>query len=163
MEVRRHRTWKFDPPGSTEWFARAACRHQTDIMFPKRHIEVGGMLLRTPDEEYQELLDVAKKVCDVCVVRPLCREYGLALAQQVETHGVFGGLDEDERAEILGYRSQYQPKPIPMAGCGTPAGERRHRRLKEPTCDLCRQDANRRKREIRNRNKREAKTKGVDG
>ncbi|WTW95460.1 WhiB family transcriptional regulator [Streptomycetaceae bacterium NBC_01309] len=46
------------------------------------------------------LLDIryAKSICRACPVRSACLDHALNFR---EDHGVWGGLDEDERAEVL--------------------------------------------------------------
>lgn len=40
----------------------------------------------------------AKTICDACVVRQECREYAIA---HREPEGIWGGLDEKERRQII--------------------------------------------------------------
>ncbi|WP_114905813.1 WhiB family transcriptional regulator [Ornithinimicrobium murale] len=49
----------------------------------------------------QNSIREAKKVCAKCPLLDQCRAWALATG---EKHGVWGGLDEDERLEVLGHR-----------------------------------------------------------
>jgi len=73
---------------TTDWRARAACRTEDpELFFP-----VGKC------GPARAQIERAKAVCFACPVMAECRAY--ALAARV-TDGVFGGLDEDERRDIL--------------------------------------------------------------
>lgn len=67
-----------------EWITNARCRHgDVDVFFSDR----------------AEHIAEAKAICARCPVRIPCR--GWALLNR-EEYGVFGGLDAEERLEILG-------------------------------------------------------------
>jgi WhiB family redox-sensing transcriptional regulator len=52
-------------------------------------------------EEKQVRIGKAKRVCEGCVVREFCRAYAL---ENEEEFGVWGGLSEGERKELLAHR-----------------------------------------------------------
>lgn len=62
--------------------------------------------------ERQKIVD-AKALCNICPVQTDCRDYGLELATQYETHGIFGGLTSQERQRILKARNQPRRAPRP--------------------------------------------------
>ena len=73
------------------WQAKAACRGpQTSMFFPPSHFE------RKDDKEMRE--SRAKAICASCPVRRSCLEYALRIR---EPHGIWGGLNEAERRELL--------------------------------------------------------------
>jgi WhiB family redox-sensing transcriptional regulator len=67
---------------------QAACRG----MDPNLFMPVRGENTKTKQ---------AKAICKDCVVLQQCRNYGLELAQQYDTHGIFGGLTRQERSARL--------------------------------------------------------------
>lgn len=76
---------------STTWRFRAACRGEDSSLFfaPsyfERREEKGGRERR------------AKAICCRCEVRDECLEYALRIR---ETHGVWGGMNEQERRVLL--------------------------------------------------------------
>jgi WhiB family redox-sensing transcriptional regulator len=75
------------PAGGHRWRLDAACR-TFDIY-----------LFFAPDGERQQERDQrearAKRVCSGCPVRRQCLEYAIT---NPEKHGIYGGLNEDERA-----------------------------------------------------------------
>lgn len=72
-----------------EWSDRAAClTAEPEVFFP---IGAGEPALRETA--------AAKAVCASCVVIEECRAYALTSRQP---HGVWGGLDEEERRALLG-------------------------------------------------------------
>ncbi|MER3521199.1 MAG: WhiB family transcriptional regulator [Acidimicrobiia bacterium] len=76
------------------WQARAACRGQhAYLFFPPNHFE------RKHEKLQREA--AAKAICRTCPVIDDCREYALAIR---EPHGIWGGLTEAERKEILAKR-----------------------------------------------------------
>lgn len=76
------------------WWDRAAClRADPELFFP-----VSGRGL----SQLQTAL--AKSVCNSCQVLRQCREYALATRQR---YGVWGGLDEDERSDLLKARAAH--------------------------------------------------------
>ncbi len=67
----------------TNWMARGNCAtHHPDMFFPSDGVGV----------------EVAKRVCEGCVVQDRCLEY--ALRNRVD-HGVWGGCSERQRRRIL--------------------------------------------------------------
>lgn len=79
------------PPPPREWEAQARCRVvDPDVFFPPFEVETTGQ--RHAREAR------AKEVCADCPVLVVCRDWALAAA---EPHGVWGGLSESERREVL--------------------------------------------------------------
>jgi WhiB family redox-sensing transcriptional regulator len=76
--------------GPAEWWERAACRDRNSELFFHADRERGPARASRAAK--------AKAVCAACPVMLLCREYALA---QPEPYGIWGGLDEHERAELL--------------------------------------------------------------
>lgn len=74
-----------------QWQLRAACRgpHAT-VFFPPSSME-------RKDEKVQRETR-AKAICATCSVAPECLDYALAIR---EGHGIWGGLNEMERKQIL--------------------------------------------------------------
>lgn len=69
------------------WRLDAACRDSApELFFP---IGVTGLAL--------EQIDVAKSVCERCVVQAECLEFALETNQEA---GVWGGTSEDERRHL---------------------------------------------------------------
>lgn len=80
------------------WQLQAACRGlETSLFFHAKHE-------RGPARERR--IAAAKEVCYSCPVIAECRQYALDAR---EPYGVWGGLSEDERADILGLRSIRYP------------------------------------------------------
>lgn len=76
--------------GPGEWWQRAACRDRNaELFFHSDHERGPSRAMRTAK---------AKAVCATCPVVALCLEYALA---QPEPYGIWGGLDEQERARLL--------------------------------------------------------------
>ncbi len=74
-----------------DWRLRAACRGpQSAMFFPPGHFE------RKDDKRERERR--AKSICSTCSVVGDCREYSLTIREQ---HGIWGGLNEKERREVL--------------------------------------------------------------
>jgi WhiB family redox-sensing transcriptional regulator len=74
------------------WQAKAACRGpQAAVFFPPPHFE------RKDEKEGRE--QRAKEICATCSVRQPCLDYALRIR---EPHGIWGGLNEIERKQILG-------------------------------------------------------------
>ena len=67
---------------------RAACRGMDPNLF---------MPLRGENTKTKR----AKEICATCPVLYDCRAYGLELAKQYDTHGIFGGLTKQERTVRL--------------------------------------------------------------
>jgi WhiB family redox-sensing transcriptional regulator len=77
------------------WQVRASCRGpQAAIFFPPSHFE------RKEEKEARERR--AKTICQTCPVRKPCLEYALGIR---EPHGIWGGLNEAERKQVLARRA----------------------------------------------------------
>jgi WhiB family redox-sensing transcriptional regulator len=77
--------------GEELWQARAACRGpQAIVFFPPSHVE--------RKEERLSRERSAKSICRTCAVRQDCLDYAIRIR---ETHGIWGGLNEGERKQIL--------------------------------------------------------------
>lgn len=73
------------------WQLRAACRGpQAGVFFPPPHFE--------RKDEKLERETRAKAICATCSVREPCLEYALSIR---EPHGIWGGLNENERKQLL--------------------------------------------------------------
>jgi WhiB family transcriptional regulator, redox-sensing transcriptional regulator len=73
------------------WQVKAACRGpHTALFFPPSHFE------RKDDKEFREAR--AKAICATCPVKRPCLDYALRIR---EPHGIWGGLNEIERRELL--------------------------------------------------------------
>ena len=73
------------------WQVKAACRGpQSSVFFPPSHFE------RKDEKESREAR--AKAICGSCPVRRPCLDYALRIR---EPHGIWGGLSEVERKQIL--------------------------------------------------------------
>ncbi|MFJ9948331.1 WhiB family transcriptional regulator [Kitasatospora sp. NPDC091207] len=81
-------------PGAFEhhwnWQLRAACRHLGTDLFFHPSGERG--------QAHDSREEAAKQVCARCPVADACREHALEVR---EPYGVWGGLTEDERLELL--------------------------------------------------------------
>ena len=78
------------------WQTRAACRGpQSIVFFPPSHFE------RKDDKLARERK--AKAICDLCSVRDECLGYAIAIR---EHHGIWGGLNEQERRTLLQSRAE---------------------------------------------------------
>jgi WhiB family transcriptional regulator, redox-sensing transcriptional regulator len=74
------------------WQTRASCRGpQSAVFFPPAHFE------RKDEKEARELR--AKAICATCPVRKPCLDYAMRIR---EPHGIWGGLNEAERKQLLG-------------------------------------------------------------
>jgi WhiB family redox-sensing transcriptional regulator len=77
------------------WQAKAACRGpQCTVFFPPSHAE------RKDERLARER--AAKAICKSCPVRRPCLEYAIAIR---EPHGIWGGLNELERKQLLDRRA----------------------------------------------------------
>ena len=77
--------------GEESWQARAACRGpQAEVFFPPSRLE------RKEERLVRERH--AKTICRTCPVRPDCLQYALRIR---EPHGIWGGLNEAERKQLL--------------------------------------------------------------
>jgi WhiB family redox-sensing transcriptional regulator len=77
---------------STGWRRFAACvslSNATELFFPPNHFELKADKL---EREHR-----AKQVCGGCAVRLACLDYALSIHEQ---HGVWGGLNEQERKQL---------------------------------------------------------------
>ncbi|MEZ5142575.1 MAG: WhiB family transcriptional regulator [Acidimicrobiales bacterium] len=73
---------------------KAACRGpQASVFFPPPQFE--------RKEEKLERESRAKEICTTCAVRKDCLEYALSIR---EPHGIWGGLNEVERKQLLAQR-----------------------------------------------------------
>lgn len=77
--------------GEELWQARAECRGpHAVVFFPPSHVE--------RKEERLARERAAKAICRPCSVRQECLEYALRIR---EPHGIWGGLNEAERKQLL--------------------------------------------------------------
>jgi WhiB family redox-sensing transcriptional regulator len=77
------------------WQLRAACRGpESALFFPPTYSE------RKDERDARETK--AKSICVTCPVRGECLEYALTIR---EPHGIWGGLNEHERRELLAARA----------------------------------------------------------
>lgn len=75
-----------------DWLARAACKGPlSEAFYPPPQFE------RKEERVARERR--AKAVCADCPVREACLDYALRIR---EPHGIWGGLTEVERSEVLG-------------------------------------------------------------
>ena len=73
------------------WQMKAACRGpQAAVFFPPSHFE------RKDEKEARE--GRAKGICATCSVKRQCLDYALRIK---EPHGIWGGLNEVERRQLL--------------------------------------------------------------
>ena len=76
------------------WQVKAMCRGpQAAVFFPPSTFE------RKEDKDERE--ERAKAICASCPVRKPCLEYALRIR---EPHGIWGGLNELERKQLLSRR-----------------------------------------------------------
>lgn len=77
------------------WQERAACRGpQSAAFFPPSYLE------RKDERDARE--QRAKSICQTCPVRRACLDYAIRIR---EPHGIWGGLNEMERKQLLGQRA----------------------------------------------------------
>lgn len=116
------------PETADDWRQDATCRDldNPDLMYPHPTDTVG--------------IEDAKNVCRICPVLLACSAWAL---DRREKDGVWGGLDEKERARVLRRRKADPDAPSTqqLAPCGTPGAYRRHLRRKEPIDEDCRRAA----------------------
>ncbi len=78
-----------------EWQVKAACRGpQAEVFFPPAHVE--------RKDERLDRERVAKGICGTCPVRRACLDYALRIR---EPHGIWGGLNEVERKQLIDRRA----------------------------------------------------------
>lgn len=76
------------------WQGRAACRGpQASAFFPPAYVE------RKDERVAREAR--AKSICAGCTVRVECLDYAIRIR---EPHGIWGGLNENERKQLLDRR-----------------------------------------------------------
>lgn len=76
------------------WQIKAACRGpQASVFFPPAQFE------RKDEKEEREVR--AKAICAMCRVRKPCLDYSIRIR---EPHGIWGGLNEVERKQLLARR-----------------------------------------------------------
>lgn len=66
------------------WMKRAACRHKTDLMFPKEHKDI-------------TYIAEARALCRTCPVKTPCLAYALQYPT-ADIHGVWAGLTSRQLA-----------------------------------------------------------------
>jgi WhiB family transcriptional regulator, redox-sensing transcriptional regulator len=77
------------------WQLKAACRGpHAAVFFPPPQFE--------RKEEKLERERRAKEICTTCVVKADCLDYAISIR---EPHGIWGGLNEVERKQLLAQRS----------------------------------------------------------
>jgi len=77
------------------WQLKAACRGpRADIFFPPSYFE------RKDDRRARE--QAAKSICKSCPVRRPCLDHAIMIR---EPHGIWGGLNEVERKQLLDRRA----------------------------------------------------------
>jgi WhiB family redox-sensing transcriptional regulator len=94
--------------GDQTWQNQAACR-------PTEHHPVDPELF-FPDPEEMDKIRAAKALCNQCPVRRTCLEAAL---ENTDTHGIRGGLTEEERAPMhtrLPHRLDYSRVNAAVAG-----------------------------------------------
>jgi WhiB family transcriptional regulator, redox-sensing transcriptional regulator len=77
------------------WQLKAACRGpHAAVFFPPPQFE--------RKDEKLERERRAKEICTTCVVKADCLDYAISIR---EPHGIWGGLNEVERKQLLAQRS----------------------------------------------------------
>jgi WhiB family redox-sensing transcriptional regulator len=77
------------------WQLKAACRGpQAEVFFPPTGIEHKEDRI---DREHE-----AKSICRTCSVRRPCLDYALRIH---EPHGIWGGMNEAERKQLIDQRA----------------------------------------------------------
>ena len=77
------------------WQTKAACRGpHASVFFPPAHFE------RKDEKEARE--NRAKTICTTCPVRRACLDYAVRIR---EPHGIWGGLNEVERKQLIAHSS----------------------------------------------------------
>lgn len=86
---------RVSPSAERLWQEKAACKGpQAAVFFPPSHLE------RKDEREERELR--AKSICASCSVQRPCLEYALEIR---EPHGIWGGLNEVERKQLIAKRA----------------------------------------------------------
>src|SRR6266545_3513580 len=94
------------------WQFYAACRGEdSSLFFAPNYFE------KRDQKEGREAK--AKALCARCSVREECLEYAL---QVRESHGIWGGLNELERRQLLPARPLSQSRPWASRTCSPPRG-----------------------------------------
>lgn len=77
------------------WQLRASCRspHAITLFFPPSTPE--------PRQEREDRENAAKEICRNCPVQTDCLDYALRIR---ESHGIWGGLNEFERKQLIHQR-----------------------------------------------------------
>ena len=76
---------------TVDWQMRANCRGpHASVFFPPSYVE------KRDEKRRRELR--AKDICASCSVRSHCLDYALEIGEQ---HGIWGGLNEVERRDLL--------------------------------------------------------------
>ncbi len=83
------------------WQARGACRQVDTTMFFHPESERGSQAAAR--------IAAAKAICARCPVRPECAAHALASR---EPYGVWGGLSEVEREQMLAIDAYHHPTPV---------------------------------------------------
>jgi WhiB family redox-sensing transcriptional regulator len=92
------------PPVGRNWRAAAACLNEDpELFFPLG--STGPSL---------DQIDEAKAVCVGCPVRTACLEWALQAGPDA-AHGVWGGLDEDERRSVRRRRAAHRTRTAKAA------------------------------------------------
>jgi WhiB family transcriptional regulator, redox-sensing transcriptional regulator len=77
------------------WQVKASCRGpQAAVFFPPSHFE--------RKDEKHERERRAKDICATCSVREPCLDYAIRIR---EPHGIWGGLNEVERKQLMTQRA----------------------------------------------------------
>jgi len=77
------------------WYAKASCRGpQAAVFFPPTNVE--------RKDERQDREQAAKAICATCPVKGACLDYAIRIR---EPHGIWGGLNEYERKQLLDRRA----------------------------------------------------------
>jgi WhiB family redox-sensing transcriptional regulator len=77
------------------WKDKAACKGpHAAVFFPPSHLE------RKDEREARERR--AKEICSICPVQRSCLDYAIEIR---EPHGIWGGLNEIERKQLIAQRA----------------------------------------------------------
>lgn len=108
-----------------DWRRHATCHGEDpDLFYP---VGQGPDALNNSDH--------AKAICAGCPVKAACLQHAIDTGEE---HGIWGGLDETERAAMRGRKGRYMGARQ-LAPCGTTAAHRRHLRRGEPIDEACRE------------------------